>query len=32
MEIKNELITLKIGKKKYDFKNLILNEYLADLF
>lgn len=29
MEIKNELITLKIGKKKYDFKNLILNEYFS---
>lgn len=28
MKIKNELVSLKIGNKKYDFKNLILDEYL----
>ena len=28
MKIKNELVSLKIGNKQYDFKNLILNEYL----
>ena len=28
MKIKNELITIKIGKKIYEFNNLILNEYL----
>lgn len=28
MKIKNELVSLKIGNKKYDFKNIILNEYL----
>ncbi len=28
MKIKNELVSIKIGKKQYDFKNLILDEYL----
>lgn len=28
MEVKNELVSLKIGNKQYDFKNLILDEYL----
>lgn len=28
MKIKNDLVSIKIGKKQYDFKNLILNEYL----
>lgn len=28
MKIKNELVSLKIGNKKYDFKNMILDEYL----
>ena len=28
MKIKNELVSLKIGNKQYDFKNLILDEYL----
>lgn len=28
MKIKNDLISIKIGKKQYDFHNLILNEYL----
>ena len=28
MKIKNDLISIKIGKKQYDFKNLILDEYL----
>lgn len=28
MKIKNDLITIKVGKKQYDFKNLILDEYL----
>lgn len=28
MKIKNDLISVKIGKKQYDFHNLILDEYL----
>lgn len=28
MKIKNDLIRIKIGKKQYDFNNLILDEYL----
>lgn len=28
MKIKNELVSLKIGNKNYEFKNLILDEYL----
>lgn len=28
MKIKNELVSIKIGSKQYDFKNLILDEYL----
>jgi len=28
MRIRNDLVSIKIGKKKYDFKNLILDEYL----
>lgn len=28
MKIKNDLISIKIGKKQYDFHNLILDEYL----
>ena len=28
MKIKNDLISIKIGKKQYDFTNLILDEYL----
>ncbi len=28
MKIRNDLVSIKIGKKKYDFKNLILDEYL----
>ena len=28
MKIKNDLISIKIGKKHYDFHNLILDEYL----
>lgn len=28
MKIKNDVITLKIGKKQYNFNNLILDEYL----
>ena len=28
MKIKNDLVSIKIGKKQYDFKNLILDEYL----
>jgi hypothetical protein len=28
MKIKNDLISIKIGKKRYDFTNLILDEYL----
>ena len=28
MKIKNELVSLKIGNKQYDLKNLILDEYL----
>ena len=28
MKIKNELVSLKIGNKQFDFKNLILDEYL----
>ena len=28
MKIKNDLVLIKIGKKRYEFKNLILNEYL----
>lgn len=28
MKVKNELVSLKVGNKKYDFKNLILDEYL----
>lgn len=28
MKIKNDLIRIEIGKKKYDFHNLILDEYL----
>lgn len=28
MKIKNNLVTMKIGKKQYDFNNLILDEYL----
>lgn len=28
MKIKNEIISIKIGKKHYDFNNLILDEYL----
>lgn len=28
MKIKNELVSLKIGDKQYDFNNLILDEYL----
>ena len=28
MKIKNDLISIKIGKKIYDFRNLILDEYL----
>lgn len=31
MRIKNELVSIKIGKKQYDFKNLILDEYLKRL-
>lgn len=29
MKIKNEVITIKNGKKTYEFNNLILNEYLS---
>ena len=28
MKIHNEVVEIKIGNKKYEFKNLILNEYL----
>lgn len=28
MKIKNDLVSIKIGKKQYDFNNLILDEYL----
>ena len=28
MKIKNDLVSIKIGKKQYDFKNLILDTYL----
>lgn len=28
MKIKNDLISIKMGKKQYDFQNLILDEYL----
>lgn len=28
MKIKNELVTIKVGEKQYDFNNLILDEYL----
>lgn len=28
MKIKNELVSIKIGKKQYDFNNLMLDEYL----
>ena len=28
MKIKNNLVSIKIGKKQYDFRNLILDEYL----
>lgn len=28
MRIRNDLVSIKIGKKQYDFNNLILNEYL----
>lgn len=28
MKIKNELVSIKIGNKQYDFNNLILDEYL----
>lgn len=28
MKIKNDLVSIKTGKKQYDFKNLILDEYL----
>ena len=28
MKIKNELVSIKIGKKQYDFNNLVLDEYL----
>lgn len=28
MKIKNEQVTLKVGSKKYEFQNLILDEYL----
>lgn len=28
MRIKNDLVSIKIGKKQYDFNNLILDEYL----
>lgn len=28
MKIKNDLVSIKIGKKHYDFNNLILDEYL----
>lgn len=28
MKIKNDLVSIKIGKKQYDLNNLILNEYL----
>ena len=28
MKIKNDLISIKMGKKQYDFRNLILDEYL----
>lgn len=31
MKIKNELVSIKIGKKQYDFNNLILDEYLKRL-
>ncbi|MBR3133399.1 MAG: hypothetical protein IKG42_04970 [Clostridia bacterium] len=29
MKIKNDFINIKIGKKQYNFKNLILDEYLS---
>ena len=29
MKIKNELLSIKIGNKHYDFNNLILDEYLS---
>lgn len=29
MKIKNELVSIKIGNKHYDFNNLILDEYLS---
>lgn len=28
MKIKNDLVSIKIGKRQYDFNNMILNEYL----
>ena len=28
MKIRNDLISIKIGKKQYDFNNLILDTYL----
>ena len=28
MKIKNELVSIKMGDKQYDFNNLILDEYL----
>ena len=28
MKIRNDIVSIKIGKKQYDFNNLILNEYL----
>ena len=31
MKIRNELVSIKMGKKKYDFNNLILDEYLKRL-
>lgn len=31
MKIKNELVSIKMGKKQYDFNNLILDEYLKRL-
>ena len=31
MKICNDLVEIKIGRKKYEFKNLILNEYLKRL-
>ena len=31
MKVKNDLIRIEIGNKKYDFQNIILNEYLKRL-